>query len=127
MAFGILIFTMVWYWYVLWRERRRGFYIRWEVECGVDHIGCVRLRRRERSILGAQAYGHWGAVRLLGSVRDGVLASLLLFGERADMEASHQPGYLIEIRANFYDQFIANKIQSVANFLNCSKCLLKAQ
>ncbi|MDB5578149.1 MAG: hypothetical protein JWR80_3325 [Bradyrhizobium sp.] len=32
LTFAMLIFPKVWDWYVQWRERRRGFYTRWEVE-----------------------------------------------------------------------------------------------
>lgn len=32
LSFGMLLFPRVWDWYVQWRERRRGFYTRWEVE-----------------------------------------------------------------------------------------------
>jgi len=32
LSFAILVFPRVWDWYVQWRERRRGFYTRWEVE-----------------------------------------------------------------------------------------------
>ena len=32
LAFGLLVFPGVWDWYVQWRERRRGFYTRWEAE-----------------------------------------------------------------------------------------------
>lgn len=32
LTFGLLIFPTVWDWYVQWRERRRGFYTRWEVD-----------------------------------------------------------------------------------------------
>lgn len=32
LSFAMLIFPKVWDWYVQWRERRRGFYNRWEVE-----------------------------------------------------------------------------------------------
>jgi hypothetical protein len=32
LSFAMLIFPAVWDWYVQWRERRRGFYTRWEVE-----------------------------------------------------------------------------------------------
>jgi hypothetical protein len=28
----MLIFPAVWDWYVQWREHRRGFYTRWEVD-----------------------------------------------------------------------------------------------
>lgn len=32
LTFGLLVFPTVWDWYVQWRERRRGFYTRWEVD-----------------------------------------------------------------------------------------------
>lgn len=32
LSFGMLVFPVVWDWYVLWRERRRGFYTAWEVD-----------------------------------------------------------------------------------------------
>ncbi len=32
LSFAMLLFPRVWDWYVQWRERRRGFYNRWEVE-----------------------------------------------------------------------------------------------
>lgn len=32
LSFGQLVFPAVWDWYVQWRERRRGFYTRWEVD-----------------------------------------------------------------------------------------------
>ena len=32
LGFGLLVFPAVWDWYVQWRERRRGFYTRWEVD-----------------------------------------------------------------------------------------------
>lgn len=32
LSFGHLVFPAVWDWYVQWRERRRGFYTRWEVD-----------------------------------------------------------------------------------------------
>lgn len=32
LSFAMLVFPNVWDWYVQWRERRRGFYTRWEVE-----------------------------------------------------------------------------------------------
>jgi len=32
LGFAMLVFPSVWDWYVQWRERRRGFYTRWEVE-----------------------------------------------------------------------------------------------
>lgn len=32
LTFAMLVFPRVWDWYVQWRERRRGFYTRWEVE-----------------------------------------------------------------------------------------------
>lgn len=31
LAMGLLVFPALWDWYVLWRERRRGFYTVWEV------------------------------------------------------------------------------------------------
>lgn len=32
LSFGQLVFPAVWDWYIQWRERRRGFYTRWEVD-----------------------------------------------------------------------------------------------
>jgi hypothetical protein len=32
LTFGMLVFPAVWDWYVQWRERRRGFYTKWEVD-----------------------------------------------------------------------------------------------
>jgi hypothetical protein len=32
LTFALLVFPSVWDWYVQWRERRRGFYTRWEVD-----------------------------------------------------------------------------------------------
>ncbi|WP_234885243.1 hypothetical protein [Rhizobium rhizogenes] len=32
LSFGLLVFPSIWDWYVQWRERRRGFYTRWEVD-----------------------------------------------------------------------------------------------
>jgi hypothetical protein len=32
LCFAILIFPAVWDWYLQWRERRRGFYTKWEVD-----------------------------------------------------------------------------------------------
>lgn len=32
LTFGIMIFPQVWDWYLTWRERRRGFYTKWEVD-----------------------------------------------------------------------------------------------
>lgn len=32
LGFGLLVFPAVWDWYLLWRERRRGFYTQWEVD-----------------------------------------------------------------------------------------------
>ena len=32
LSFAMLVFPAVWDWYVRWRERRRGFYTRWEVD-----------------------------------------------------------------------------------------------
>lgn len=32
LSFGLLVFPNIWDWYVQWRERRRGFYTRWEVD-----------------------------------------------------------------------------------------------
>lgn len=32
LTFGLLIFPGIWDWYVQWRERKRGFYTRWEAE-----------------------------------------------------------------------------------------------
>ncbi|WP_029557741.1 hypothetical protein [Xanthobacter sp. 91] len=32
LTFGLLVFPIVWDWYVQWRERRRGFFTRWESE-----------------------------------------------------------------------------------------------
>lgn len=32
LTFGMLVFPAVWDWYLQWRERRRGFYTKWEVD-----------------------------------------------------------------------------------------------
>lgn len=32
LGLGLLVFPAVWDWYLLWRERRRGFYTQWEVD-----------------------------------------------------------------------------------------------
>ncbi|MFG1421720.1 hypothetical protein [Roseixanthobacter liquoris] len=32
LTFGLLIFPIVWDWYVQWRERRRGFFTKWEID-----------------------------------------------------------------------------------------------
>lgn len=32
LTFALLVFPAVWDWYVQWRERRRGFYTKWEVD-----------------------------------------------------------------------------------------------
>lgn len=40
---GLLVFPSVWDWYVQWREGRRGFYTRWEVE--MLHVACALTRK----------------------------------------------------------------------------------
>lgn len=42
LTFGMLIFPAIWDWYVQWRERRRGFYTRWESE--MLHIAAAFTR-----------------------------------------------------------------------------------
>lgn len=32
LTFGLLVFPIVWDWYVQWRERRRGFFTKWEID-----------------------------------------------------------------------------------------------
>jgi len=32
LTFGLLVFPRVWDWYLQWREQRRGFYTKWEVD-----------------------------------------------------------------------------------------------
>ncbi|MFG1359974.1 hypothetical protein [Xanthobacter pseudotagetidis] len=32
LTFGLLVFPIVWDWYVQWRERRRGFFTKWETD-----------------------------------------------------------------------------------------------
>lgn len=43
LSMALLIFPSVWDWYVQWRERRRGFYTRWEVE--MLHVACALVRK----------------------------------------------------------------------------------
>ncbi|MDP3740423.1 MAG: hypothetical protein Q8R02_23755 [Hyphomonadaceae bacterium] len=43
LGFGLLVFPAVWDWYVQWRERRRGFYTRWEVD--MLRLGCCQVKR----------------------------------------------------------------------------------
>ena len=44
LSFAMLIFPAVWDWYVQWRERRRGFYTRWEVE--MLHLAMALTREK---------------------------------------------------------------------------------
>ena len=32
LCFGLLAFRAIWDWYLIWRERRRGFYTKWEID-----------------------------------------------------------------------------------------------
>jgi hypothetical protein len=32
LTFGMMVFPQVWDWYLQWRERRRGFYTKWEID-----------------------------------------------------------------------------------------------
>lgn len=32
LTFGMMLFPQVWDWYLTWRERRRGFYTKWEID-----------------------------------------------------------------------------------------------
>lgn len=43
LTFGLLVFPTVWDWYVQWRERRRGFYTRWEVD--MLRLGAALIRQ----------------------------------------------------------------------------------
>ena len=43
LTFGLLVFPQVWDWYVQWRERRRGFFTRWEVD--LVSIGVAMARQ----------------------------------------------------------------------------------
>jgi len=42
MSFAMLIFPRVWDWYVQWRERRRGFFTRWECDMLRNAMALVR-------------------------------------------------------------------------------------
>lgn len=42
LTFGLLVFPGVWDWYLQWRERRRGFYTRWEDDMLSVLLGMVR-------------------------------------------------------------------------------------
>ncbi|TFF19852.1 hypothetical protein E3C22_19500 [Jiella endophytica] len=42
LSFGHLVFPAVWDWYLQWRERRRGFYTRWEVDMLAIVLAMVR-------------------------------------------------------------------------------------
>ncbi|MBL0374360.1 hypothetical protein JJB09_20300 [Rhizobium sp. KVB221] len=42
LAFGLLVFPGVWDWYLQWRERRRGFYTKWEEDMLQILLGMVR-------------------------------------------------------------------------------------
>jgi hypothetical protein len=43
LTFGLLVFPGVWDWYLNWRERRRGFYTRWEDDMMAVLLGMVRV------------------------------------------------------------------------------------
>jgi hypothetical protein len=43
LTFGLLIFPGVWDWYLQLRERRRGFYTKWEQDMLQMLLGMVRL------------------------------------------------------------------------------------
>lgn len=43
LSFALLVFPSVWDWYVRWRERKRGFFTRWEVDLLV--MGAALTRR----------------------------------------------------------------------------------
>lgn len=80
LCFAILVFPAVWDWYLQWRERRRGFYTKWEVDMLSVVLGMTRadtgwirqtpaLAERLRPILGliskddiAGAKEDWDAV-----------------------------------------------------------------
>ncbi|WP_075042273.1 hypothetical protein [Brucella intermedia] len=42
LTFGLLIFPGIWDWYLQWRERRRGFYTKWEEDMLSVLLGMVR-------------------------------------------------------------------------------------
>ena len=42
LSFAMLIFPRVWDWYVQWRERRRGFFTRWECDMLRNAMALVR-------------------------------------------------------------------------------------
>lgn len=42
LTFGLLVFPGVWDWYLQWRERRRGFYTKWEEDMLQILLGMVR-------------------------------------------------------------------------------------
>lgn len=42
LTFGLLVFAGVWDWYLQWRERRRGFYTKWEEDMLQILLGMVR-------------------------------------------------------------------------------------
>ena len=42
LCFGMLVFPAVWDWYLQWRERRRGFYTKWEVDMLSVVLGMTR-------------------------------------------------------------------------------------
>ncbi len=42
LTFGLLVFPGIWDWYLLWREKRRGFYTTWEEDMLSVLLGMVR-------------------------------------------------------------------------------------
>lgn len=42
LSFATMIFPQVWDWYLQWRERRRGFFIKWEVDLRVEASALCR-------------------------------------------------------------------------------------
>jgi hypothetical protein len=42
LSFALLVLPAVWDWYVQWRERRRGFFTRWEVDLLSNGVAMVR-------------------------------------------------------------------------------------
>lgn len=43
LSFAMLVFPSVWDWYLQWRERRRGFYTKWEVDMLSVVLGLTRV------------------------------------------------------------------------------------
>ncbi|MBY3598445.1 hypothetical protein HJA88_21425 [Rhizobium bangladeshense] len=42
MTFGLPVFPGVWDWYLQWREKRHGFYIKWEEDMLQVLLGMAR-------------------------------------------------------------------------------------